>query len=75
MGIIEKVKKLYNDTKNSEVVRNIQNAIMDDEDFSSKLDILNKIKEYETIIIHGKPIANSQLSAPAASAHRTCEKY
>ena len=52
MGFIEKVKKLYNETKNSEVVRNIKNAIMDDEDFSLKLDILNKIEEYETIIIH-----------------------
>ena len=50
--VIEKVKGFYNDAKNSEIVRNAQNKIFDDEDYSIKTDILNKIKEYETIIIH-----------------------
>lgn len=50
--IIDKAKKIYTDAKNSEIVRNMQDVIFDDQDFSKKLDILNKIKEYDTIIIH-----------------------
>ena len=50
--IIDKAKKIYEDAKKSEIVRNVQDAIFDDQDFSKKLDILNKIKEYDTVIIH-----------------------
>lgn len=56
MGIKEmikdKAKKIFKDAQNSDVVRNIQDKMFDDEDFSNKLDIYNKIKEYDTIIIH-----------------------
>ena len=39
--VIEKVKGFYNDAKNSEIVRNAQNKIFDDEDYSIKTDILS----------------------------------
>ncbi len=54
--MVDKVKEKINDgvkeIKKSETYANITNAIFDDEYHDAKEKLINKIKEYDTIIIH-----------------------